>query len=143
MKKIKYFSGALKSVLEEYPDAVSNQVINTLTLAVWSIYSSDPDKISISAIREFGGGGFERFFEEAMEGEDSEVISPKNKSSNLLRKYGFLSCDELDDAVISLVEKGYLDEVGLRGLQKKQLKMLGIVKIFSCCKKRGEYIGVL
>ncbi|TEP58409.1 hypothetical protein IPC72_22225 [Pseudomonas aeruginosa] len=119
LKKIKYFSGALKSVLEEYPDAVSNQVINTLTLAVWSIYSSDPDKISISAIREFGGGGFERFFEEAMEGEDSEVISPKNKSSNLLRKYGFLSCDELDDAVISLVEKGYLDEVGLRGLAEK------------------------
>lgn len=119
LKKMKYFSGALRGVLEGYPDAVAKQVLNTLTLAVWSIYSSDPDKVAIAAIREFGGGGFEKLFEEATEDEAGAAKSLKNKSSRLLRKYGFIRCDELDEAVISLVEKGYLDEAGLRKLAEK------------------------
>ncbi|EPB6483848.1 MULTISPECIES: signal peptidase II [Pseudomonas] len=119
LKKVKYFSGALRDVLVGYPDAVVRQVLNTLTLAVWSIYSSDPDKVAITAIREFGGGGFEKFFEEGLEDEGGAAQNLKNKSSNLLRKYGFIRCDELDEAVISLVEKGYLDEAGLRMLAEK------------------------
>ncbi|HBO2702605.1 TPA: hypothetical protein L5618_003727 [Pseudomonas aeruginosa] len=119
LKKVKYFSGALRDVLVGYPDAVVRQVLNTLTLAVWSIYSSDPDKVAITAIREFGGGGFEKFFEEGLEDEGGAAQNLKNKSSNLLREYGFIRCDELDEAVISLVEKGYLDEAGLRMLAEK------------------------
>lgn len=106
-------------MLVGYPDAVVRQVLNTLTLAVWSIYSSDPDKVAITAIREFGGGGFEKFFEEGLEDEGGAAQNLKNKSSNLLREYGFIRCDELDEAVISLVEKGYLDEAGLRMLAEK------------------------
>lgn len=114
LKKIKYFAESLKNNLDDFPGSVTDQVLHTLTLAVWSIYSSDPSRVIIGAVREFGGGDFDKFFEEAFAEDKGSNVEYKNQSSNSLLEYGFTRCDELDSTVISLVEKGYLDEAGLR-----------------------------
>ncbi|MBA4053559.1 MAG: hypothetical protein C0490_02500 [Marivirga sp.] len=116
LKKILYFSKALSGVVSDYSEPVVTQVLHTLPLAVWSIYSSDPQRVMIGAIKELGGSGFEAFFASKDGSEDATI---KNKTSNFLKEYGFPNCDELDIAVISLVEKGYLDEGEIRKLAEE------------------------
>ncbi|WP_223436962.1 MULTISPECIES: P-loop NTPase fold protein [unclassified Pseudomonas] len=116
LKKILYFSKALRGVVLNYPEPIVTQVLHTLPLVVWSIYSSDPQRVMIGAIKEFGGGGFEDFFASKDGSADATI---KNKTSIFLKEYGFSSCDELDVAVIFLVEKGYLDEGEIRKLAEK------------------------
>ena len=116
LKKILYFSKSLDSVIRNYPEPIVTQVLHTLTLAVWSIYSSDPQRVMIGAIKELGGSGFEAYFSNK---DDSPDAAIKNKVSIFLKEYGFSNCDELDIAIISLVEKGYLDGVEIRKLAEE------------------------
>tara|TARA_R100000750_G_scaffold25365_1_gene16339 strand:- start:4163 stop:4678 length:516 start_codon:yes stop_codon:yes gene_type:complete len=106
LKKTQYFARALEKVVGDYPESVIKQVLHTLSLAVWSIYSSDPQRVEIRVIKKLEGRGFDSLFDQDDEAGNKKL---KDEVTVVLSEYGFSFCDELDFAVMSLVEKGYFD----------------------------------
>lgn len=106
-KKVKYFSEALKPYLEQQPETITDKALSTLSLTIWSIYEGDENKVDIDFIKQFNNT---EYILPTSDDEQSDEDKENERQAIFLHIYGFLYCDELDLALISLVEKGYADE---------------------------------
>lgn len=114
IKRIESLARRIDALLTEFPQAIRDQAIHSITLFGWSKY--DPDGAPpISVLR---AGSLERYFARRR----GQAPDPEEEKWNaLLEKYKFRRCDDFDLALMNYVDSMSLDLDEVRG-QASRLK---------------------
>jgi hypothetical protein len=109
LKRIKEFcQTVLKALPDDSEDELIKQALHTSVLFVWSYYSKDQDTPSYDFLKNYD------YYEDAFSGKEEN----ENKKNwvNLLNKYKYRNCDELDLEIAMAVENTYFDKDKLNKL---------------------------
>lgn len=88
-----------------------DQVVKTTILVAWSLHS-EGDKVPISALKHWNS--YTVALRRMARGSNREMApDPDEKWVGLLDDYGYTSTDEVDVAIIRVMEQGYVEESGL------------------------------
>jgi hypothetical protein len=116
LQRIKRFVEDLQPYLDGAEESVKKEVIRSLTLFVWCYYDKSENVPSLEVVRNFSTASLyikKQYKKETISKEEERLAS-------LLTNYGYTSGAEIDEPLLSLVEKGYLDaETFSSELEKK------------------------
>ena len=122
LRKIERLASLIFAVIAHSHEKVRYQAAHTLVLVAWLYFEPDAKrKPSIDFLRRFNS--FSMAFERAAKKEKGEQpnaeASQQIEWEKLLDDYGFKHMDELDLAIMKVVERGYVEESGLEEAANK------------------------